>query len=46
VVDHSINTILSYVFGKRKDVVFRALKALKLSAITWMTGEPMNGILA
>jgi insertion element IS1 protein InsB len=27
-VEHSTNTILAYVFGKRKDVVFKALKAL------------------
>ena len=27
-VDHSTNTILAYVFGKRKDVVFKELKAL------------------
>ena len=27
-VDHSTNTILAYVFGKRKDVVFKALKSL------------------
>ena len=27
-VEHSTNTSLAYVFGKRKDVVFKALKAL------------------
>jgi len=27
-VDHSTNTILAYVFGKRKDVVFKELKVL------------------
>ena len=27
-VEHSTNTILAYVFGKRKNVVFKALKAL------------------
>jgi len=27
-VEHSTNTILAYVFGKRKDVVFKELKAL------------------
>jgi insertion element IS1 protein InsB len=27
-VDHATNTILAYVFGKRKDDVFRQLKAL------------------
>ena len=27
-VEHSTNTILAYVFGKRKDVVFKALQAL------------------
>jgi len=27
-IDHSTNTILAYVFGKRKDVVFKELKAL------------------
>ena len=27
-VDHSTNTVLAYVFGKRKDEVFKKLKAL------------------
>ena len=27
-VDHATNTVLAYVFGKRKDEVFKALKAL------------------
>jgi insertion element IS1 protein InsB len=27
-VEHSTNTILAYVFGKRKDVVFKELQAL------------------
>ncbi|TXL10456.1 transposase, partial [Methylococcaceae bacterium HT3] len=27
-IEHSTNTILAYVFGKRKDVVFKELKAL------------------
>jgi insertion element IS1 protein InsB len=27
-VDHASNTVLAYVFGKRKDVVFKELKAL------------------
>ncbi len=27
-VEHSTNTIIAYVFGKRKDVVFKELKAL------------------
>ena len=27
-VDHATNTVLAYVFGKRKDVVFKKLKAL------------------
>ncbi len=27
-VDHGTNTVLAYVFGKRKDVVFKELKAL------------------
>ncbi|MFK0573004.1 IS1 family transposase [Endozoicomonas sp.] len=27
-VDHDTNTVLAYVFGKRKDVVFKKLKAL------------------
>ena len=27
-VDHKTNTVLAYVFGKRKDVVFKELKAL------------------
>jgi insertion element IS1 protein InsB len=27
-VDHAANTVLAYVFGKRKDVVFKKLKAL------------------
>ena len=27
-VDHATNTVLAYVFGKRKDVVFKELKAL------------------
>lgn len=27
-VDHATNTVLVYVFGKRKDEVFKALKAL------------------
>lgn len=27
-VDHTTNTILAYVFGKRKDTVFEELKAL------------------
>ena len=27
-VDHATNTILAYVFGRRKDVVFKKLKAL------------------
>jgi insertion element IS1 protein InsB len=27
-VDHATNTILAYVFGKRKDIVFEELKAL------------------
>lgn len=27
-IDHSTNTLLAYVFGKRKDVVFKELKAL------------------
>jgi IS1 family transposase len=27
-VDHATNTVIAYVFGKRKDVVFKELKAL------------------
>lgn len=27
-MDHGTNTVLAYVFGKRKDVVFKELKAL------------------
>ncbi|MEE9355727.1 MAG: IS1 family transposase [Methylococcaceae bacterium] len=27
-VDHATNTVLAYVFGKRKDTVFQELKAL------------------
>ncbi|TAK64619.1 IS1 family transposase [Methylobacter sp.] len=27
-VDHATNTVLAYVFGKRKDEVFKKLKAL------------------
>ncbi len=27
-VDHATNTVLAYVFGQRKDVVFKNLKAL------------------
>jgi insertion element IS1 protein InsB len=27
-VDHATNIVLAYVFGKRKDEVFKALKAL------------------
>lgn len=27
-VDHATNTVLAYVFGKRKDIVFKELKAL------------------
>nr|WP_198246668.1 IS1 family transposase [methane-oxidizing endosymbiont of Gigantopelta aegis] len=27
-VDHKTNTVLAYVFGKRKDIVFKELKAL------------------
>lgn len=27
-VEHSTNTVLAYVFGRRKDAVFKALKAL------------------
>jgi len=27
-VDHATNTVLAFVFGKRKDVVFKELKAL------------------
>jgi len=27
-VDHATNTVLAYVFGKRKDVVFQKLKSL------------------
>ena len=27
-VDHATNTVLAYVFGKRKDDVFKQLKAL------------------
>ena len=27
-IDHATNTVLAYVFGKRKDEVFRKLKAL------------------
>lgn len=27
-VDHATNTVLAYVFGKRKDEVFKQLKAL------------------
>jgi insertion element IS1 protein InsB len=27
-VDHATNTVLAYVFGKRKDTVFQDLKAL------------------
>ena len=27
-VDHATNTVLAYVFGKRKDIVFKKLKAL------------------
>jgi len=28
VVEHSTNTVLAYVFGRRKDAVFEELKAL------------------
>jgi len=27
-VDHATNTVLAYVFGKRKEIVFKKLKAL------------------
>ncbi len=42
-VDHATNTVLAYVFGKRKDVVFKELKALlalfNISRYYTMTGE-------
>ena len=42
-VDHATNTVLAYVFGKCKDVVFKELKALlapfNISRYTRMTGE-------
>jgi len=45
-VEHSINIILAYVFGKRKGVVFKELKSLlrplKIKRFAKMTGEPMN----
>ncbi len=52
-VDHATNTVLAYVFGRRKDDVFKELKALlepfNISCYytTPMTGVPMSatGIL-
>ena len=45
-VDHATNTVLAYVFGKRKDDVFKQLKTLlapsMLLASTQMIGELMN----
>ena len=47
-VDHGTNTVLAYVFGKRKDVVFKELKALLdplgSVVITPMTGALMSAI--
>jgi len=44
-LDHNTNTVLAYVFGKRKDIVFKELKALLAPFITPMTGVLMNVIL-
>ncbi|NOR68626.1 MAG: hypothetical protein GQ532_02830, partial [Methylomarinum sp.] len=50
-VEHSTNIILAYVFGKRKDIVFKELKALlaPLKIKRFYTddwgGELMNDIL-
>jgi len=41
-VDHATNTVLAYVFGKRKDTVFQELKAL-LAPL--MIGAHMSAIL-
>ena len=47
-VEHSTNTILAYVFGKRKDVVFKELQALlkpfNIKRYTPMIGALMNEI--
>jgi len=45
-VDHATNTILSYVFGKRTDDVFKNLKALGISHYyLCLLGIPMIGHL-
>lgn len=45
-VDHATNAVLSYVSGKRKDEVFKQLKALLepfgISRITRIIGELMS----
>jgi len=45
-VDHATNTILSYVFGKQTDDVFKNLKALGISHYYLCPlGTPMIGAL-
>ena len=45
-IDHATNTVLAYVFGKRKDEVFKdskpCLNRLTLLATTPMTGGHIN----
>ena len=47
-VCHETNTVLAYVFGKRKDVVFKELKEhlapFGIARFTLMTGALMNDI--
>jgi IS1 family transposase len=48
VVDHATNTVLAYVFGQRKDVVFKHPKALFAPSISVviprMTGTHMSSV--